>query len=208
MTGHTVRRRSWRTWRTMRAILATCAIVPLAACDLGKGLEGTVVSPPRELPTFEFTRADGTPYRTVPEADRPLVVLFGYTHCPDVCPTTLADWTRVKRQLGADASRVRFLFVSVDPDRDTPAISQAYASRFDSSFVGVTGDSATVARMQSAFGVASFHDHAMPGDTAAGAYMVNHTTATFLVDARGRLVSVHSFGSGWSALASNLERLL
>lgn len=185
------------------------------ACDLRGGLQGTVVDPPKELPVFEFTRANGETFRTAPEAGRPTVVLFGYTHCPDVCPTTLADWSRIKTRLGADAARVRFLFVSVDPDRDTPQISQEYASRFDPSFIGVTGDTATIGQMQRAFGVASFHEHA-PGvattapDSASPPppYMVNHTTATFLLDDKGRLVSVHSFGGGWHQLAENLERLL
>ncbi len=198
--------------RTCPAFLLT-ALLLLGGCDLAGGLRGTVVDPPTEMPAFAFTRADGATFSTAPEAGRPTVVLFGYTHCPDVCPTTLADWKRVKQQLGSDAARVRFLFVSVDRERDTPAISQAYAARFDSSFVGVTGDSATIERMQKAFGVASFHEHAgmsatsAPSDSAS-AYLVNHTTATFLLDERGRLISVHSPGSGWDALAFNLERLL
>ncbi len=204
----------------MRLSAALLSAILLGACDLAGGLRGTVVDPPRELAAFAFTRADGSAFSTAPEAGRPTVVLFGYTHCPDVCPTTLSDWKRVKQRLGADAARVRFLFVSVDRERDTPAISQAYASRFDSSFVGVTGDSATIERMQRAFGVASFHEHAamgaaspamsantaMPDSTTS--YLVNHTTATFLLDEQGRLVSVHSPGSGWDALAFNLERLL
>lgn len=200
-----------------RLSVALLAVVLLGACELAGGMRGTVVDPRKELPAFAFTRADGRPFSTAPEPGRPTVVLFGYTHCPDVCPTTLADWKRVKEQLGADAARVRFLFVSVDRERDTPAISQAYAARFDAAFVGVTGDSATLVGMQRAFGVASFHEHAAPvaasnampaeaGGTTL--HLVNHTTATFLLDERGRLVSVHSPGSGWDALAFNLERLL
>jgi len=206
------------TRRVRHASVSTFAALAVAACEAGGGLQGTVVHPPKELPAFEFAIADGGTYSTEPESGRPMVVIFGYTHCPDVCPTTLAEWKRVKTGLGADGARVRFLFVSVDRDRDTPAISQQYAARFDPSFTGVTGDSATIDRMQRAFGVASFHEHAAPptapGDSSrdsvpnSARYNVNHTTATFLLDDRGRMVSVHSPGSGWGALAANLERLL
>lgn len=200
-----------RIARGATGVIVALSVALSLGCDLGRGLEGTPLNPPRALPAFTLTRADGATYRTTPEHDRPMLVLFGYTNCPDVCPTTLADWVRVKQRLGADAARVRFLFVSVDPARDTPAIAQAYAAKFDPSFVGVTADSATLTRMQQAFGVASFEEGSMPmADSSMGhaMYLVNHTTATFLVDARGRLVAVHSFGRGWNAIASNLERLL
>lgn len=206
------------TSRIVRLGAGLLASLMFASCDTGSGLQGSVVDPPKELPAFEFVLADGSSYHTAPEHGRPMVVLFGYTNCPDVCPTTLADWTRVKARLGNDASRVRFLFVSVDRARDTPAISQQYAARFDPAFTGVTGDSATIDRMQRAFGVASFHEHASDGDSplrsaadtvqANTRYNVNHTTATFLLDDRGRMVSVHSPGSGWAMLAANLEHLL
>ena len=91
-----------------------------------------------------FRLQDGTG-RTVTEQEfrgRWMLVYFGYTHCPDVCPTTLADWARVRGQLGDDADGVRFVFVSVDPERDDPARSMAYARQFDPSFVGLTADRA------------------------------------------------------------------
>ncbi len=175
-----------------------------AGCDLGGGFRGMAVEPPRELPAFRFMRADGTAYSTAPERGRPLVLFFGYTHCPDVCPTTMADLVRVLRALGHEADRVRVLFVSVDPERDTPAVAERYATTFDRRFVGVSGDSATTEAIQRAFGVASVKE---PGSDATG-YLVSHSSQVFLLDDRGRLVCIHPFGSGWDAIAADLKRLL
>jgi len=131
-------------------------------------------------------------------------VFFGYTHCPDVCPTTLADWKRVKAQLGPTAARVRFVFVTVDPERDTPAVALRYARQFDSSFVGLSGDAPTTARVLELFGVAA----AREAGTPASGYLVSHSSQQFLLDERGALVALYPFGTRWEALAADLDRLL
>jgi protein SCO1/2 len=104
------------------ALLAGAVL--LTACDLFGGFKGMAVDPPRDMPAFVFTRTDGSTFSTAPEPGRPTVLFFGYTHCPDVCPTTLADWKRVRATLGDDATRVRFVFVTVYPDRATPAVAE------------------------------------------------------------------------------------
>ena len=176
----------------------------LAACDLTGGFKGMAVDPPREMPSFTFTRADGSTFSTAPVRGRPMVLFFGYTHCPDVCPTTLADWKRVRARLGDDAAAVRFVFVTVDPDRDTPAVAERYARMYDASFDGVAGDPLTTSRMMDAFGVAAARE---PGTNATG-YLVSHSSQLFLVDSQGKLVALYPFGTGWDALAADLERLL
>jgi len=187
--------------RARRAILAGAVL--LASCD-GGAMRGTAVEPARVLPTFQFTRADGSRIRVGERSDGPTVVFFGYTHCPDVCPTTLADWKRVKSKLGAAAARVRFVFVSIDPERDTPGMAARYAAKFDPSFIGVSGDAATTAAIQASFMVGAAH-HAMPDSSG---YRVNHASHSFLVDEHGRLVAIYSYGSPWNALAADLERAL
>ena len=167
-------------------------------------MNGMRVDPPKELPAFEFVTADGKAFSTAPVKGQPVLVFFGYTNCPDsVCPTTLADWARAKRQLGEKGKRIRFVFVSVDRDQDTPASVQRYASKFDPGFVGVVGDSATTVNMQQAFGVASFKE---PDHT--GGYHVAHSAHTFLLDDRGRLIAIYSFGMGWDALYHDLDGVL
>ncbi|MBL0940060.1 MAG: SCO family protein [Gemmatimonadaceae bacterium] len=176
----------------------------LAACNREPKFEGVAIDPPRPMPNFEFVRSDSTRVALAPEAGRPLVLFFGYTHCPDVCPTTLADWTRVKSKLGAKAERVRFVFVTVDPDRDTPDVAQRYARQYDSTFVGVSGDGPTTAAITSAYGVASAKEDQQ---TAAG-YLVSHSSQVFLVNDAGALVALYPFGTRWESLAADLEQLL
>ena len=195
--------RTTRQWASISLVLLA-VVVAVGGCGFDRGLHGVAVEPPRELPPFAFTRADGSVYRTGAEADRPMVVFFGYTHCPDVCPTTLMDWKRVKQELGKNASRVRFVFVTVDPERDTRDVADKYAKQFDTSFVGLSGDSATTARMQEAFGVASMQE----SSTSAAGYLMSHSSQVFLVDPRGRLIVLYAFGTGWDALLADLKQLL
>jgi len=190
--------------RVTRSGALLIGALSLAACDLGGGFKGIAVDPPRAMPVFAFTRADGSTFRTSPEPGRPMVLFFGYTHCPDVCPTTLADWKRVRATLGDEAKAVRFVFVTVDPDRDTPALAERYARMYDASFAGVSGDAITTSRMMDAFGVAAARE---PGTNATG-YLVSHSSQVFLVDSHGKLVALYPFGTKWEALAADLERLL
>jgi protein SCO1/2 len=190
--------------RLSRATSALVSAWLISGCDARTAFEGVAVDPPRPMPAFAFTRADGAPFRTAPEAGRPMVLFFGYTHCPDVCPTTLADWKRAKAQLGAQASRVRWLFVSVDPDRDTPAVAERYAAQYDRDFVGLSGDPMTTANIMQAFGVAAAREDT---PTASG-YLVSHSSQVFLVDDAGQLVALYPFGTRWDALAADLARLL
>ncbi|QJR37958.1 SCO family protein [Gemmatimonas groenlandica] len=183
------------------ALLLGCVL--LASCELGGSFKGMAVDPPREMPTFVFTRADGSRFSTSPEPGRPMVLFFGYTHCPDVCPTTLADWKRVRASLGDKAKAVRFVFVTVDPERDTPALAERYARMYDAAFEGVSGDAITTSRMMDAFGVAA----AREAGTDATGYLVSHSSQVFLVDSHGKLVALYPFGTGWDALAADLERL-
>ncbi len=202
------------TPNTSRAVRAVCRLTlrasllaSLVACSrdaLDGGLKGVVIDPPRDVPGFAFTQPDGSTFSTAAAEGRPLVLFFGYTNCPDVCPTTLADWKRVRAALGNRASQVRFVFVSVDPERDTPVVANRYAKQFDSTFVGVVGDSATTSGILAAFGAVAWRDNVQ---TAAG-YFMNHSAQVFLVDERGRLVAMYPFSSGWDLLAADLERLL
>lgn len=165
---------------------------------------GISLDPPRDVPAFTFVQTNGDTVSTAAEPGRPTLVFFGYTHCPDVCPVTLADWSRVKQALGTDAERVRWYFVTVDPARDTPAVAEAYARQFDATFVGLSGDSVTVAGMQRAFSVSSYET---PGATEDD-YLVTHAAQSFLLDDTGRLRAMYQFNSGTEALEADLRRLL
>jgi protein SCO1/2 len=165
-------------------------------------LRGTVVDPPKPLPDVRLTTSTGAALSLA--GGKPTFVFFGYTKCPDVCPTTLADWSRVRQRLGAEANKVQFVFVSVDPERDSPAVAQQYASNFDSAIVGVSPDSATSATLQRALGASSFRE----GTGSDANYLVAHSAQTFLIDGRGNLVAFYSFGSGWDVMLHDVETLL
>ena len=186
----------------MRAVIALGALVAgLTGCTGAPAFEGVAIDPPRTMPALRVPHVDGSTLSLGAEAGRPLVLFFGYTNCPDICPTTLADWRRVKDRLGDRAATVRFVFLSVDPERDTPAIAAAYARRFDPSFVGVSPGGALIGELMQAYGVAT-----MPG--ASPAHLVSHSSQVFLLDAEGRLVALYPTGTPWTALAHDLEALL
>jgi protein SCO1 len=133
----------------------------------------------------DFTLTDHTgKTRTLADfRGKVVVVFFGYTRCPDVCPTTLADLKVAREQLGEDGNRVQVLFVTVDPERDTRELLANYVPAFDPSFLGLYGDSAATARVAKEFKV--FYQKA-PGKTP-GNYTVDHTAGSYVFDPQGRL---------------------
>ncbi|MDM4767578.1 SCO family protein [Pelomonas sp. SE-A7] len=133
-----------------------------------------------------------------------LVIFFGYTQCPDVCPTTMAELARVKKDLGPDGDRVQGIFVTVDPERDTPELLRAYLASFDPSFVALRGSPEQIKEAAKAFKVFFAK---VPGK-AEGSYTMDHTAASFLFDGAGRVRVFSRYGAGADALASDLKLLL
>jgi protein SCO1/2 len=146
-------------------------------------LEGKDAKPARPLEALVgLTTHTGA--RLTPEAvnGQPAAVFFGFTHCPDVCPTTLLDWSNVLANLGKDGDRLRVLFVTVDGERDTPAALAAYMGSFDPRIVALTGSTADIARAAGAFD--ALYDRVAGDD---GGYTFDHTTKVYLVGSDGRL---------------------
>ena len=200
-------RRWWpgagRSRRMLRASLGLAALAAAAACDDRASFRGVALDPPEPAPALRLASAAGDTFDLAAQRGNVVLLFFGYTQCPDVCPTTMAEWARVRQALGDDASRVRFVFVSVDTARDTPAIASAYARRFDSTFVGLVADSATMARLTPDFHLAA---HAVPGE--AGGYTMSHGSHFLVYDPRGRLRVLHTSGSTADDVRADVERLL
>jgi protein SCO1/2 len=133
-----------------------------------------------------------------------VVMFFGYTQCPDVCPTTMMEMTAVLQQLGADAQRVQMLFVSVDPERDTRELLSHYVPAFNPSFLGLYGDLETTARTAKEFRV--FYQK-QPG-SAPGSYTVDHTAGSYVFDPQGKVRLFARYGDGGANLAADLRLLL
>ena len=194
-----------------RLLLALAATAALVGCD-GKAPDG---GPKPSFKGVDITGAEYARSLALPDADgRPrtladfkgkvVVVFFGYTQCPDVCPSTMAELSEVKRSLGADGARVQGLFVTVDPERDTAALLKAYVANFGPDLIGLRGTPEQTAAAAKEFQVFFAK---VPGKTATS-YTVDHTAGSYVFDGTGRVRLFTRYGSGAQALADDLKRLL
>ena len=166
---------------------------------------GTPIEPAQLLPATRLVAQDGAPFDRTALTGHWSLLFFGFTHCPGVCPMTLTTLAQVRKQLDSLVleERPRVVFVSVDPERDTPQRIATYLRQFDSSFVGVTGTPAAIDEFTAALGIARQKIGAGTDD-----YMVDHTAAIMLVDPQGRRVAVFSPPFSATHLASDYVRAL
>lgn len=177
----------------------------LAGCD-GPAFNGIILDPPERAPRFRLADSTGADFGLDAQREKVVLVFFGYTHCPDVCPTTLLDWRKAAALLGEESEAVRYVFVSLDPERDTPALAQRYAARFDSRFIGLTGTRAQIDAMMRDWKIAAFRD-GIPGDTTS-AYTLTHPSQVFVIDGEGRLRLMHRAGLTPDQIAADIRALL
>jgi protein SCO1/2 len=152
---------------------------------------------------FQLVDQDG---KRVTDADlkgKPTLIFFGYTHCPDVCPTTLFDVSEVMRALGPDAARTAAYFITVDPERDTPAAMKDYLSSFDPHLRALTGDRAAIDAAEKAYRV-----YAKKVPTENGDYSMDHTALVYLMDKQGRFVAPFSLKRKPEESAAELRRYM
>ncbi|MDB5811430.1 MAG: hypothetical protein JWN94_3552 [Betaproteobacteria bacterium] len=172
---------------------------------------------PDKGPAFELTDITGADFgrdiRLTDHTGKPrslaefkgkvVVVFFGYTHCPDVCPVTLAELAMVAKELGPDAGRMQALFITVDPERDTREVLAKYVPAFNPSFLGLYGDMDATLRTAKEFKV-YFHKQG----AKAGEYTVDHSAGTYIYDPQGRLRLFASYGQGAPKLLHDIRLLL
>jgi protein SCO1/2 len=142
--------------------------------------------------------------KTVTEQDfrgRPFLVFFGFTHCPDLCPTALFEMSEVLRKLGPDAEKVRVLFITVDPERDTPAVLKDYLSSFEPQIRGLTGDAGAIAAVQKVYRV---YARKVPLDR--GGYTMDHSVFVYLMDKDGRFVGTFNLKRSPEEAAAELRK--
>jgi len=132
-----------------------------------------------------------------------VVIFFGFTQCPDVCPTTLAEMAKVVKELGTDGEKVQVLFVSVDPERDTRELLKQYVTAFHPSFLGLSGDADATTRAAKEFKV-----YVQKQPTKTGGYTVDHSAGTFIMDQQGRLRLFAQYGAGAPILLGDIKTLL
>ena len=161
---------------------------------------GTWLPQARPIADFRLIDTHGRPFTQAGLLGEPTLVYFGFTHCPDECPDTLAALARIRKQAGVPGLRV--LFVTVDPQRDTPAVMSAYLRHFDPGFLGLTGDPAGIRRLAASLGIGVTRV-----DLPGGGYDLDHTEAILLFDSRAREVAVFTPPFDARQLALSLSRV-
>ena len=152
---------------------------------------------------FQLVDMQGRPVTEKSLLGKPTAIFFGFTYCPEICPTTLAEMTGWLKALGNDADKLNAVFVSVDPERDTPEQLRLYLANFDPRIQGLTGTSEQVAAVTKAYRV---YYKKIPTD--GGGYTVDHSAAVYLFDAKGRFVEPIGYGAPPDRAVAQLEALL
>ncbi|AET89718.1 electron transport protein SCO1/SenC [Burkholderia sp. YI23] len=192
--------------RRVIALFALCSLCALAACSKPSApWHLTDVS--GHLPDLDFSLVDDSGARVTGQsfAGRTTLVYFGYTHCPDVCPETMARLMQVLQRVGPDADKTRIVFISVDPARDTPALLRSYVRAFDDQHaVGLTGDDRAIESVAQRYRVA----YQMEKRDPDGAYEVTHSSAVYIFDAAGHARLLATDRDSVDAIASDLKRVI
>lgn len=178
----------WRRYFPGMRSLYILAAVALVSCG-GPTFNGVALEPPEPAAPLSLTDSAGSRFDLAAQRGKVVLLFFGYTHCPDVCPTVLSDWRKVADSLGTRADAVRFVFVSVDPERDLPAPVQRYAARFSPRFLGLSGSRAQIDSILSAWKLAAVRE--TPGTDTTTAYTVSHPSHVYVIDRQGRLALLH-----------------
>lgn len=196
-----------RTPLAGRLLIALLVLASMGGCTQSPKFRGTAYEPPSPAPEISGVNWDGSAFRLSAIQDRVALIFFGYTYCPDVCPLTLSEMKTLYRELGADASEVAVVFVSVDPERDSVARLAEYIPVFDRRFYGVHIGEGALEHVKQAYGVIAEKHYYDPDDSAAG-YSVDHTARLYIVDRAGRLRLSFAFGSAGDDIRSDVKTLL
>jgi protein SCO1 len=187
-------------------VLVTLGGLALVAHQRSQPAIGLSPAPNQPARPFRLTAHDG---KTFTEADllgKPTLLYFGFTFCPDICPTELGYLAKVMRGLGADGDRVQPVFVSVDPGRDTPQKLAEYVPLFDKRLRGLVGTSAETAAICKAYGV--FHQKSTPVSKDPTYYLIDHSSTIFLLDAQGRIVDTLDSDTPVAVAVARVRRVL
>jgi protein SCO1/2 len=189
----------------LQAAFAAAAPLLLSACgDRKPQFNAVDLTGADYARDFQLPDTDGKVRSLKDFKGKAVVVFFGYTQCPDVCPTTMADIAQAKKLLGADGAKVQGVFITIDPERDTPELLKAYAANFGPDFVALRGTPEQTAAIAKDFKV---YYKKVEGKTP-GSYTMDHSAASFVYDPQGRLRLYARYGAGPQVLADDLKQLL
>ena len=191
-----------------RLLILLACLMALAACDRLQtpkiAFFNTDITGLDYANAFSLTDQNGQPRSLSDFKGKVVFVFFGYTHCPDICPTTLSEMVSIRKALGPDADRLQVLFITLDPERDTPELLASFVPAFDPSFIGLTGDQVTIDKVATDFKVFA---QKVPGKDGKS-YTIDHTAGSYVFDQQGRMrLFVHQ-GQPTEALLKDLKQLL
>ena len=168
-------------------------------------MRGSVIEQDYAAPDFALADAQASIFQLSDQRGKLVMIFFGYTYCPDVCPTTLSELKQVRKRLGSRADDVQVVFISVDPERDTPEQTANYAARFDPTFKGLSGSEAALDPVWKAYGVYHKTNKASPDDKY---YEVEHSGQVYVIDKAGNLRVTYAFGTPVDDILQDAKYLL
>lgn len=188
-----------------RLLLALACALALGACGGPYVFRGTTLDPPNPAPDFTLADQHGQPFRLSEQRGKIVLLYFGFTACPDLCPTTLADLAVVRRKLGADAAPVQVALITLDPDRDTQDRMGRYVTGFDRTFIGLRGTPTELAPIMKAYGVTAIRRE-LP--SSALGYTIDHSSFVYVIDQSGKWRALFNHGAAIDDMVSDLRYLV
>ena len=189
-------------------LLRLCCVLALTACEKSQSpkvpFANTDITGLDYAKGFALTDHNGKPRTLADFKGKVVVVFFGYTQCPDVCPTTLSELAGIKKALGSEAERLQVIFITLDPQRDTPELMAGFVPAFDSSFLGLWGEQAVIDKVAKDFKVFA---QKVPSKDSKN-YTIDHTAGSYVFDDQGRIRLFVRHGQGGDGLQKDLQRLL
>lgn len=190
--------------RLLQGAGAVWALTALSACSEAPGFVGIDITGADYAQDFDLLDHHGRRRTLADFRGKAVVIFFGFTQCPDVCPTSMAELAQARRLLGADGERLQGLFISVDPERDTPDLMREYMAAFDPSFLALNVPLDQLPDLAKRFRI---YYKKVPGSTPE-TYTLDHSAGSYVYDPQGRLRLYHRYGSGAEALAADIRQLL
>ena len=189
----------------VRWMTGLCCVLGASGVLQSAQFAGQALVPPSAAMDFTLQAADGSEFKLSQQRGKVVLLSFGYTFCPDVCPTTLVELSQVRALLGDAAKRVRVAFITLDPERDTPERLGIYTKAFDPTFIGLTGSAEQLAYVRTMYGVMA--EKEAVASTAAG-YLIAHSAYTYVIDPSGQLRLLFPFGLSIEEMADDIKQLL
>ena len=186
-------------------VLAIVGAIAVISQQQTYAFNGGEFSPAQPAPPLNLTDQDGNAFSLADQQGKVAMIYFGYTTCPDLCPTTLSDFQVVKDELGADADQVEFILATFDPERDTQERLKEYLAFFDPDFIGLRGDEAQTEAFKQGFGITV--NRVEYPDSATG-YLLDHTALIYVIDKAGRLRLTFAYGTDPALIAQDVKHLL